>query len=180
MGKTWLEKPSLIRERSQISQSCEANFSLECMHELNPHWLKVQKTKQKKSSRSFGHGGMQWGSCSFCSPFSPSPRQQTSHPPQTQDHSFWRVPECLRWSITRFFFLTYFQSSVRDFLYPSVPSYPFPENMKNWGKMSPYCPLRCPDPCSLAGPTRFYGSALNEVEIENPADGPLPQKVSHA
>lgn len=29
------------------SQSCEANFSLECMHELNPRWLKVRKQNKR-------------------------------------------------------------------------------------------------------------------------------------
>lgn len=153
------------------SQSCEANFSLECMHELNPHWLKVQK---KKSSRSFGHGNMQWGSYPFCGLSSSAPRQQTSHPSQTQGHSFWCVPECLERSITRFFFKLIFSHQLWTFFTLSVPSYPFPENRKNWGEMSPlYVVLTH---VHLQDLPAFIDLLLTKLKLKTPLTVPSPRR----
>lgn len=141
MGKTWLEKPSLICERSQIPRAAKLTFFLECMHELNPHWLKVQKQNKRNRVEVLDMGVCNGEATLSAVPSHPHQDSKLLIPLRHKVILFDVFQNAWDGQSLDFFFLTNFQPSVQDFLYPSAPSYPFPENMKNWGKMSPYCPL---------------------------------------
>lgn len=136
-------------------------------------WTKFLLIKRcKKLSRSFGHGGVQWGLHFLWSLLTGTKAINFSFSSNTRP--FFLMCSSLIGMVNHEIFLFIFIHQLGTF-FISLPFYPFLENMEIYNKM-PLMSSILSWPIITHRSYCSYGSALNEVETENPTDDPLPQE----